>query len=72
MRLCTWQVIRAMYSSPPGHGAAIATAVLSDQALFREWEQELKGMAGASHYALHSEMLCANHDTSASAADRTS
>ena len=45
------QVIRAMYSSPPGHGAAIATAVLSDKALFREWEQELKGMAGAHEHA---------------------
>jgi aspartate/tyrosine/aromatic aminotransferase len=36
-----------MYSSPPGHGAAIATAVLSDPALFCEWERELQGMAGA-------------------------
>ena len=41
------QVIRAMYSSPPGHGAAIATAVLSNLALFSEWERELQGMAGA-------------------------
>lgn len=39
------QVIRAMYSSPPRHGAEIAELVLSDPQLFREWKVELKGMA---------------------------
>ena len=29
------QTIRAMYSSPPGHGASIVTAVLSDPKLFQ-------------------------------------
>lgn len=38
-------VIRAMYSSPPKHGAAIVAAILSDPALFAEWRVELKGMA---------------------------
>lgn len=61
-----------MYSSPPGHGAAIATAVLSDQALFREWEQELKGMAGGSHHALHFAEIYAKHTTLAPVADDTS
>lgn len=32
------QVIRAMYSSPPRHGAEIAELVLSDPQLFREWK----------------------------------
>jgi aspartate/tyrosine/aromatic aminotransferase len=35
-----------MYSSPPGHGAAIAALVLSDPALLAEWKEELRGMAG--------------------------
>lgn len=35
----TWpQVIRAMYSSPPRHGAEIAELVLSDPQLFRDWK----------------------------------
>jgi hypothetical protein len=38
--------IRPMYSSPPGHGAAIAALVLSDPALLAEWKEELRGMAG--------------------------
>jgi hypothetical protein len=32
------QVIRAMYSSPPRHGAEIAELVLSDPQLFQEWK----------------------------------
>jgi aspartate/tyrosine/aromatic aminotransferase len=35
-----------MYSSPPGHGAAIAALVLSDPQLLAEWKEELRGMAG--------------------------
>lgn len=38
-------VIRAMYSSPPKHGAAIVSVILSDPTLFAEWRVELKGMA---------------------------
>lgn len=38
--------IRVMYSSPPIHGAAIATMVLSNPALSAEWQAELAGMAG--------------------------
>eukprot|EP00775_Hariotina_reticulata_P011576 gene11576-11720_t len=38
-------VIRPMYSSPPGHGAAIATMVLSDPQLYALWKQELAGMS---------------------------
>jgi len=37
--------IRPMYSSPPGHGAAIAAMVLSDPQLMVEWKEELAGMA---------------------------
>jgi aspartate aminotransferase len=39
------QVIRAMYSSPPRHGAEIAELVLSDPQLYDAWKAELKGMA---------------------------
>ena len=39
-------VIRPMYSSPPRHGAAIAAAILGDPALYAEWCQELRMMAG--------------------------
>ena len=38
-------VIRPMYSNPPIHGARIANAILSDKALYAEWETEVKGMA---------------------------
>ncbi|GAQ81410.1 aspartate aminotransferase [Klebsormidium nitens] len=38
-------VIRPMYSNPPGHGARIVEAVLSDKQLFQDWTVELKGMA---------------------------
>jgi len=38
-------VIRPMYSNPPVHGARIANAILGDQALYGEWEKEVKGMA---------------------------
>lgn len=31
-------VVRAMYSSPPMHGAAVATAVMADPALRAEWK----------------------------------
>ena len=52
-----------MYSSPPGHGAAIAAAVLSDPALFSEWERELQGMAGAltaTRAPVSTAMACSN------------
>jgi hypothetical protein len=38
------QVIRAMYSSPPRHGAEIAELVLSDPQLFRDWKVCLLAM----------------------------
>jgi len=53
-------VIRAMYSNPPKHGAAIAERVLGDPALFAEWKEELRGMAERIKHmrtALHSELL---------------
>lgn len=34
-------IIRAMYSSPPVHGARVAARVLGDPNLFSEWEKEL-------------------------------
>jgi len=39
-------VIRPMYSNPPRHGAEIAARVLGSPALFEEWKDELRGMAG--------------------------
>jgi aspartate/tyrosine/aromatic aminotransferase len=38
------QAIRANYSNPPAHGAAIVTAVLTDPALRTQWEQEVSEM----------------------------
>jgi aromatic-amino-acid transaminase len=37
-------VIRTNYSNPPTHGAAVVTAVLTDPALRKLWEDELAGM----------------------------
>jgi len=36
--------IRANYSNPPAHGAAIVTTVLDDPTLCADWETELHGM----------------------------
>ncbi|MCC7264802.1 MAG: aspartate/tyrosine/aromatic aminotransferase [Candidatus Latescibacteria bacterium] len=36
--------IRANYSNPPAHGAAVITTVLSDPQLRQEWEEEVKAM----------------------------
>ncbi|KAJ4486210.1 glutamic oxaloacetic transaminase AAT1 [Lentinula aciculospora] len=38
-------VIRPMYSNPPLHGARIANAILANEALYGEWETEVKSMA---------------------------
>ena len=38
-------VARAMYSNPPLHGALIATKILHDPALEKEWRADVKGMA---------------------------
>jgi aromatic-amino-acid transaminase len=38
------RVIRANYSNPPSHGAAIVTTILNDAALYEEWEAEVKDM----------------------------
>lgn len=37
-------VIRANYSNPPAHGAAVVTTILSDETLKAEWIQELTSM----------------------------
>jgi aspartate aminotransferase len=38
-------IVRPMYSNPPLHGAHIASTILSDPELYKEWEGEVKGMA---------------------------
>merc|ERR1740120_424938 len=38
-------VVRAMYSSPPRHGAHLVVKILGDQDRFKRWQQELKAMA---------------------------
>jgi aspartate/tyrosine/aromatic aminotransferase len=38
------QVIRANFSNPPAHGAAIVAAILSDPELRAQWEGEVAGM----------------------------
>ncbi|MDX1318532.1 MAG: amino acid aminotransferase [Oceanospirillum sp.] len=41
--------IRANYSNPPAHGAAIVTTILSDSALRQQWETELAEMRTRIH-----------------------
>jgi aromatic-amino-acid transaminase len=36
--------IRANYSNPPAHGAAIVTTILNDELLYKQWEQEVADM----------------------------
>lgn len=36
--------IRANYSNPPAHGAAIVTTILEDKALYAQWEKEVSDM----------------------------
>jgi aspartate/tyrosine/aromatic aminotransferase len=43
------QCIRANYSNPPCHGAAIVATVLADPALRRQWEAEVTAMRGRIH-----------------------
>lgn len=38
------KIIRSIYSSPPAHGAHIASAILSTPELFTSWKEELKGL----------------------------
>merc|ERR1711920_962964 len=38
-------IIRNLYSNPPKHGAEIVKAVLSDEALYQEWKDELRAMS---------------------------
>jgi len=44
------QIVRALYSNPPVHGARIASLVLSDDALYKEWLEEVKQMADRIHH----------------------
>ena len=39
-------IIRGMYSNPPAHGARVVEKVLNDPALFAEWTDNIKTMAG--------------------------
>jgi len=39
-------IIRPWYSNPPNHGARIVATILNNDALFAEWKDQLKGMAG--------------------------
>ena len=38
-------LVRPMYSNPPLHGARIASTILNSPELYKEWEEEVKGMA---------------------------
>ena len=38
-------LVRPLYSNPPVHGARIASEILNDPALNRQWLEEVKGMA---------------------------
>merc|ERR1712151_935970 len=38
-------IIRNLYSNPPKHGAEIVKTVLSDEALYQEWKDELRAMS---------------------------
>ena len=37
---------RSEISNPPAYGARIASAVLNDETLFKEWEEDLRTMSG--------------------------
>ncbi|TCI05511.1 aspartate/tyrosine/aromatic aminotransferase [Corallincola luteus] len=37
-------LIRANYSNPPAHGAAVVTTILNDAALYAEWDKEVAEM----------------------------
>ncbi len=37
-------LIRANYSNPPAHGAAVVTTILNDTALYAEWDKEVAEM----------------------------
>ncbi|KAK4532545.1 hypothetical protein CCYA_CCYA12G3402 [Cyanidiococcus yangmingshanensis] len=39
------QIARALYSSPPAHGATVAARILKDPLLFAEWETEVQVMS---------------------------
>lgn len=41
--------IRSTYSNPPAHGGAIVTTILGDEALRKEWEEELNRMRQRIH-----------------------
>lgn len=45
--------IRANYSNPPAHGAAIVTTVLNDPQLCAEWEAEVEAMRDRINYMRH-------------------
>ena len=38
-------LVRPLYSNPPVHGARIASTILNDSGLNRQWLGEVKGMA---------------------------
>lgn len=38
-------LVRPLYSNPPVHGARIASTILNDEALNKQWLGEVKGMA---------------------------
>jgi len=57
-------VIRAMYSNPPRHGAAIAGLILTDPALCEAWKTELKGMTDRIKQ-MREELRAAIEDTGA-------
>jgi aromatic-amino-acid transaminase len=42
-------IIRANYSNPPSHGAAIVTTVLNDQQLTQQWHEEVAQMRQRIH-----------------------
>jgi aspartate/tyrosine/aromatic aminotransferase len=48
-------IVRAMYSSPPIHGARIVGKVLSNPVLKAQWYRECKGMA--DRYARYATVL---------------
>ena len=53
-------LIRAIYSSPPAHGARLVAAVLGDAARAAKWRAELATMAGRMHEmreALHAALV---------------
>jgi len=50
---CLNRIIRAMYSSPPAHGALIVQTIMENPNLVKQWKQDLQTMAKRLEWCRH-------------------